>query len=58
MDESEGTVTIRQAAVELEGKLIITTPKSKASRGTVKLLPFVVAMLEAQSAELQVPRSP
>lgn len=46
LDLASGTVTVRQAVVEVQGKLIITTPKSRASRRTVKLLPWVLAMLD------------
>ena len=46
IDLSSGTVTVRQGVVEVQGKLIVTTPKSRASRRTVKLLPWVVAMLD------------
>jgi integrase len=49
LDLSAGTATVRQTVVEVDGKMIVTTPKSKASRRTVKLIPFVVAMLKRQA---------
>jgi integrase len=46
LDLADGTATVRQTVVEVEGKLILTTPKSKASRRAVKLIPSVVSMLK------------
>lgn len=45
LDLSAGTATVIQTIVEVNGKLVLTTPKSKASRRTVKLLPSTVALL-------------
>jgi integrase len=35
--------------VEVDGRMIVTTPKSRASRRTVKLIPSVVEMLKGQA---------
>jgi integrase len=48
LDLADGAATVRQTVVEVEGKLILTTPKSKASRRAVKLIPSVVGMLKHQ----------
>jgi integrase len=45
---TDGAATVRQTVVEVEGRLIFTTPKSKASRRTVKLIPSVASMLRHQ----------
>jgi integrase len=45
LDFAAGTATVIQTVVEVNGKLILSTPKSKASRRMVKLLPSVVALL-------------
>ena len=45
LDLAAGTATVIQTVVEVNGKLILTTPKSKSSRRTVKLLPSVIALL-------------
>lgn len=52
LDLADGTATVRQTVVEVEGKLILTTPKSKASRRAVKLIPSVVSMLKHQALPL------
>jgi integrase len=49
LDLAAGTATIRQTAVEVEGRTILTTPKSRASRRSVKLIPSVVVMLKRQA---------
>jgi integrase len=46
LDLPAGTATVVQTVVEVNGRLVLTTPKSKASRRTVKLLPSVVALLK------------
>lgn len=52
LDLAGGTATVRQAVVEVEGKLVLTTPKTKASRRSVKLIPSVVSMLKTQALPL------
>jgi integrase len=52
LDLAGGTATVRQTVVEVEGKLVMTTPKSKASRRSVKLIPSVVKMLKGQALPL------
>jgi integrase len=52
LDLADGTATVRQTVVEVEGRLILTTPKSKASRRAVKLIPSVVSMLKHQALPL------
>jgi integrase len=52
LDLVNGTATVRQTVVEVEGKLILATPKSKASRRAVKLIPSVVSMLKQQALPL------
>lgn len=52
LDLAGDTATVRQAIVEVEGRLILTTPKSKASRRAVKLIPSVVSMLKDQPLPL------
>jgi integrase len=52
LDLANGTATVRQTVVEVEGKLILATPKSKASRRAVKLIPSVVSMLKQQALPL------
>jgi integrase len=46
LDLASGIATVRQTVVEVEGKRILTTPKSRASRRSVKLIPSVVEMLK------------
>lgn len=46
LDLTAQTATVIQTVVEVNGRLILTTPKSKASRRTVKLLPSVVTLLK------------
>jgi integrase len=46
LDLSAGTAAVIQTVVEVNGNLVRTTPKSKASRRTVKLLPSTVALLK------------
>jgi integrase len=46
LDLAAGTATVIQTVVEVNGMLIRTRPKSKASRRTVKLLPSVVRLLK------------
>jgi integrase len=52
LDLTGGTATVRQTVVEVEGKQILTTPKSRASRRAVKLIPLVVSMLKRQALPL------
>jgi integrase len=52
LDLSGGTATVRQTVVEVEGRQVMTTPKSKASRRTVKLIPSVDLMLKNQPLPL------
>jgi integrase len=52
LDLSAGAATVRQTVVEVDGRMILTTPKSKASRRTVKLIPSVVQMLKRQAFPL------
>jgi integrase len=47
LDLVSGTATVRQTVVEVEGRQVLTTPKSRASRRAVKLIPFVVSMLRS-----------
>jgi integrase len=46
LDLSAETATVMQTVVEVNGNLVLTTPKSKASRRAVKLLPSAVALLK------------
>ena len=46
LDLSAETATVIQTVVEVNGNLVLTTPKTKASRRTVKLLPSAVALLK------------
>jgi integrase len=48
LDLAGGIATVRQTVVEVEGRQILTTPKSRASRRAVKLIPSVVSMLKSQ----------
>lgn len=57
LDLPAGTAMVRQAVVEVGGKLILSTPKSKASRRAVKLIPSVVSMLKTQPPSAE-PRGP
>jgi integrase len=52
LDLAAGTATVRQTVVEVEGRMIVTTPKSRASRRTVKLIPSVVERLKHQALPL------
>ncbi len=52
LDLAGGTATVRQTVVEVEGRQILTTPKSRASRRAVKLIPLVVSMLKGQALPL------
>jgi integrase len=52
LDLSAGAATVQQTVVEVDGRMIVTTPKSKASRRTVKLIPSVVEMLKRQALPL------
>lgn len=52
LDLVAGTATIHQTAVEVEGRTILTTPKSRASRRSVKLIPSVVEILKRQALPL------
>jgi integrase len=54
VDLDTGTATVRQTVVEVEGRLTLTSPKSRASRRTVKLLPSVVELIRT----LPPPASP
>jgi integrase len=46
LDLAAQTATVIQTVVEVNGRLILTTPKSKGSRRSVKLLPSVVKLLK------------
>ncbi|HET6770674.1 MAG TPA: tyrosine-type recombinase/integrase [Actinomycetota bacterium] len=46
LDLSAETAAVIQTVVEVNGNLVLTTPKSKASRRTVQLLPSAVALLK------------
>jgi integrase len=52
LDLAGGTATVRKTVVEVEGRQVLTTPKSKASRRSVKLIPSVVSMLKSQALPL------
>jgi integrase len=52
LDLSAGTATVRQTVVEVDGKMIVTTPKSRSSRRSVRLIPSVVEMLKHQALPL------
>jgi len=52
LDLAAGSATVRQTVVEVEGRMIVTTPKSRASRRTVKLIPSVVEMLKGLALPL------
>jgi integrase len=46
LDLSAETATVIQTVVEVNGNLVLTTPTTKASRRTVKLLPSAAALLK------------
>jgi integrase len=52
LDLTGGTATVRQTVVEVEGRQVLTTPKSRASRRAVKLIPSVVLMLKSRALPL------
>jgi integrase len=52
LDLAGGTATVRQTVVEVEGRQVLSTPKSRASRRAVKLIPSVVSMLKKQALPL------
>jgi integrase len=52
LDLSGGTATVRQTVVEVDGRQVLTTPKSRSSRRAVKLVPSVVSMLKGQPMPL------
>ena len=47
----DGTVRVQRAAANLRGKVIIKAPKTKRSRRTEFLAPFVIAVLRKHRAE-------